>query len=380
MASRRTISCVAAVLVAVALGGTARAAEPKIQVALLLDNSGSMSGLINQAKNQLWTFVNEFATSRKGGRPPRIEVALYTYGSPPPTQLVALTDDLDLVSERLFAVGISGSTEYCGYVIQEAAEKLAWSDSPEDLKVIFIAGNEPFTQGPVDYREACKAAVAKGIIVNTIHCGSGVPDDWKAGALLAEGTAMSIDQNRAMAHIEAPQDTEIVRLGQALNETYLPYGANGAEGRARQLAQNGNAENASHETNVQRYVAQSQVQYRNGAWDLVDAAKDGTVKVEELEEDQLPEKMQKMTAEQRVAFVEKNAARRAEIQTQINELNEARRKYVAAERKKLAASGESLDSAMIQSLRAQAAKRNFEFEVPTGSSEESTPKEADTEG
>ena len=36
---------------------------------------------------------------------------------------------------------------------------------------IFIAGNEPFTQGPVNYAESCKAAITKGIIVNTIHCG-----------------------------------------------------------------------------------------------------------------------------------------------------------------------------------------------------------------
>lgn len=370
MTSRTTSIVVAACLAVLASVGTARAAEPKIQVAILLDNSGSMSGLINQAKNQLWTFINEFATSRKDGRVPRIEVALYTYGNPPPKQVVALSDDLDLVSERLFAVTISGGTEYCGQVIQEATQKLAWSASPEDLKVIFIAGNEAFSQGDVDYREACKAAIAKGIIVNTIHCGGGIPEGWKQGALLAEGTAMNIDQNKAMAHIEAPQDAEIVRLGEALNETYIPYGANGSEGRARQLAQNTNAAGASHETNVQRYVAQSQVQYRNAAWDLVDAVEEGEVELDDVKAEDLPEKMQEMSVEERAAFVAENAKRRADIQEQINELNEARRTYVAAERKKLAESGESLDAAMIKALRAQAAKQNFEF----GETEVAEPK------
>ena len=40
---------------------------PLIQMAILLDTSGSMSGLIEQAKTQLWTIVNEFATARRQG-------------------------------------------------------------------------------------------------------------------------------------------------------------------------------------------------------------------------------------------------------------------------------------------------------------------------
>ena len=49
---------------------------------------------------------------------------------------------------------------------------MAWSNSPADLKVIFIAGNEPFTQGPVNFRKASARARARGVVVNTIHCGS----------------------------------------------------------------------------------------------------------------------------------------------------------------------------------------------------------------
>jgi uncharacterized protein with von Willebrand factor type A (vWA) domain len=40
-------------------------ATAKIQVALLLDTSGSMDGLLEQAKSQLWKMVNELATSKK---------------------------------------------------------------------------------------------------------------------------------------------------------------------------------------------------------------------------------------------------------------------------------------------------------------------------
>ena len=116
----------------------------------------------------------------------------------------------------------------------------------------------------------------------------------------------------------------------------------------------------------QRYVAQSQIQYRNGAWDLVDAVDEGQVQIEDLKADDLPQAMQKMTLEERKAFVEKNAKQRAQLQAQIKELNVARTRYVAEEMKKLAGGEESLDSAMIKTLRAQAAKKHFEFADASG--------------
>jgi len=150
--------------------------QPLVQMAILLDTSGSMSGLIDQARTELWAIVNEFIFASKDGRTPELQVALYEYGKSSLSaeqgyirEILPLTTDLDKVSEELFALNTNGGEEYCGWVIKEATRSLKWSDSPDDLKVIFIAGNEPFTQGPVDYRQACKAAISKNIVVNTIH-------------------------------------------------------------------------------------------------------------------------------------------------------------------------------------------------------------------
>ena len=198
--------------------------QPKVQLALLLDTSNSMDGLIEQAKSELWRIVNEFVAARRGGVGPELQVALYEYGNSGLSaesgfiRLISpLTTDLDKISENLFGLRTNGGSEHCGQVIQRAVEELKWSDSGADLKMIAIAGNEPFSQGPVDYRQACKAAIAKGIMVNTIHCGGGIPEDWRDGALLADGKAMNIDQNQKVVHIEAPQDKEIARLGENLN-------------------------------------------------------------------------------------------------------------------------------------------------------------------
>jgi hypothetical protein len=347
--------------------------KPLIQMAILLDTSGSMEGLIEQAKSQLWKVVNEFIASKKSGQRPEIQVALYEYGkdSIPSSEgylrmLVPLTTDLDKVSEELFALRTNGGQEYCGKVIQAATQGLAWSKSNGDLKVIFIAGNEPFTQGPVDYKKAVKAAISKGIIVNTIHCGdhqTGVNTKWKDGAMLADGKYLNIDHNRKVQHIAAPQDAEITRLGQEMNKTYIGYGTRGKKAKARQSAQDSNASTASGGAMAQRAIYKSSANYSNEGWDLVDAEKKGKVKVEEMAEDELPAEMRKMDKAERRAHVEKQSKKRAEIQEKIRKLNEERKKYVSEKRKEMSKSGtDTLDAAMIKSVREQATKKKFKFE------------------
>ncbi|MBN1443231.1 MAG: VWA domain-containing protein [Planctomycetes bacterium] len=347
--------------------------RPLIQMAILLDTSGSMSGLINQARTHLWKIVNELVLASRDGQRPDLRVALYEYGksSIPASeghlrQIVPLTDDLDKVSEELFALTTNGGSEYCGQVIQAAVSGLRWSESPNDLKVIFIAGNEPFTQGSVDPKIACREAIARGIIVNTVHCGyqgSGEEEGWKQGALLADGSFTQIDHNSVEPQIPAPQDQEILRLGEELNKTYVPFGKAGAEGQARQVAQDSNSSSVGSGSSVQRAVSKSSGFYRNALWDLVDAVKEAAVKLEELKKEDLPEEMRKMTVEEQKAFLETKAARRKEIQAKIQELSEARKKFVAAEMKKRSESApQTLESALIENLRAQAEKKGFGFE------------------
>ncbi|HET6224522.1 MAG TPA: vWA domain-containing protein, partial [Dongiaceae bacterium] len=167
--------------------------QDRIQIALLLDTSGSMDGLISQARTQLWKVVNEYARAIRNGKRARLEIALYEYGNAGLSaesgfvrQILPFTSDLDRVSEELFALTTNGGEEYCGKVIQKATNELAWSKAPGDLRLVFIAGNEPFSQGPVDYHVAIAAARKKGIRINTIHCGGDEPS-WRDGALVARG-------------------------------------------------------------------------------------------------------------------------------------------------------------------------------------------------
>lgn len=350
----------------------AESPKPRVQLALLLDTSNSMDGLIDQAKSQLWKIVNEFIAAERDGERPILEVALYEYGNDNLSvedgyvrRVLPLTTDLDRVSQELFALTTNGGHEYCGTVIACAGQELEWATSADDLRTIFIAGNEPFTQGSVDYTEACKMAVGRGITVNTIFCGpygEGADTGWRDGATRSDGSYMNIDQNQEVVHIVAPQDDEIAELGRQLNDTYLPYGAEGDQREEVQAEQDKKAGGIGWGALVQRSVTKASPHYRNDRWDLVDAVREGTVELETLDEDELPEEMQSMTRSQKEAYLRDQASKREEIQSRILELNEQRKAHVAEEMKKQAESGEdTFDAAVIKVIRQQAEQKSFTF-------------------
>ncbi len=351
-------------------------AKPLIQIALLLDTSSSMEGLIHQAKTQLWRIVNEFVLAKRDGQRPIFEVGLYEYGNKTLgassnflRKVSPLTDDLDKISEELFALKIMsyGSQEYCGAVIDRATRELDWSLGTNDLKVIFIAGNESFAQGGVDYRGACKEAITRGVIVNTIFCGSqaeGLALGWKDGALRGEGAYASIDHNRIVTRAATPQDQQLASLNKALNATYVPYGALGLEGQTRQTEQDRNAQGASTSGIVQRAVTKSSAFYRNATWDLVDAVRTKRVKLNALKSASLPEDMRKMSLKERKSYLDSKAKERERIQQLILGVNQKRQIFIAdlkAKDKSVEEKTATLDGAVIKTLRKQAARKKFEI-------------------
>ncbi|MCH2113504.1 MAG: VWA domain-containing protein [Pirellulales bacterium] len=344
-----------------------------VDVAILLDTSNSMDGLINQAKSQLWTIVQQFAKAKKNGQTPVLRVALFEYGNTrlPAAegylrQVVPLSDDLDKLSQALFGLSTSGGDEYCGQVLREALLRLEWSKEPNAYKAIFIAGNERFTQGAVDYRESCQRAIEMGIVVNTIHCGShsaGVDGQWQQGALLAEGEFFNIDQDRAIVHIKCPQDEIILRLNAELNKTYLWYG-NIDKRKAfaeNQLAQDSNAASAGEGVAVGRVLAKSGAAYRNVARCLVDTFGEDDKILTKVKEKQLPDVLQTMPSEKREAYVKALAAQRNRVQMEIAKVAAEREAYLSEARQRLTEeSGQAtLGNAIVSAIVKQLAESGF---------------------
>lgn len=378
-----------------------------IDLALCLDTSGSMQGLIESAKQRLWTLVNDLALAEPT---PRLRVALLTYGTPTNGEengyvkiQVPLTEDLDMVSMKLFELTTSGGDEYVSRVTQKAAMELPWSPESKAIKMIVVAGNETAEQDPlVTLEKACGQAIQKGIVVHSLYCAQGgqyaqqraqglsnsvatstpvspnsqtgttvvaapmdpIAQSWKKVAQLADGAFAMIDQNSGVVVIETPMDQELAALSTALNDTYIPYGSDSRWNLSNQCAQDVNAATMNGEAAASRAVAKAGKLYVCG-WDLIDAIAQETVKLEDVERDQLPEELREKTDEELKAHIDTLKAKRKETQDKILALNEKREVWLANKRNELGTDeSTSFDTPLRKAIRELTLARGFRFPAP----------------
>lgn len=345
------------------------AAGRDVDLAICLDTSGSMDGLIDAARQKIWSIVNDLALAKPA---PKLHVALLTYGNDGhPAELgwvrvdSPFTEDLDRISQQLFALTTNGGTEYVARVLQTAAA-LEWSRDPLALKLVVVAGNESAEQDPkVDFRTVCKGLVERGILVDSVYCGNPADDiapAWREVARCADGQFAAIDQQNGTVTIATPFDAELATLSGALNDTYLWFGKEGAQACENQKAQDANASGANGAAAACRALTKGGCAYvsRN---DLVDAVKAGRVKLEEVKKEELPEKMREMTGEQRQKCVDEAAGRRAGIAKKIQALGQKREAFVSEELKRQDKDDkQSFERAVRDAVRRQAEAKGFTFE------------------
>lgn len=340
---------------------------PTIQIALLLDTSSSMDGLIHQARTRLWSVVNSLDSATFHDARPRIEVAVYEYGNDRLAaeggyirQVVGFTPELDRVSEALFGLTTMGGSEFAGATIVRATGELGWRTGPGVMRVMYIAGNESFDQGTVPWASAVDQAREHGIVVNTVLCGS--PDGydaelWRTAAQRAGGRFFAIDQDQVQAYVPSPYDDEIGRLGTAINSTYVGYGGEGARGLANQRVQDEN-NLLDGEGSIQRSISKGSSHYANPSWDLIDGVKSGTIAVDEIEQEQLPEALRGLTGDELEAFVAARRAERDAISARLGELRVERERWVL-EHGEAGSAAAGLDRAMIDGMAEQARAAGF---------------------
>lgn len=346
----------------------ATTADTKIQVALLLDTSSSMDGLIEQAKSRLWNIVNTLTTLKYEGKSPEIQIALYEYGNSGLSvqsnyirQITLLSTDLDLISEQLFALRTNGGYEYCGAAIKESVDKLTWDEHQKSMKLVYIAGNEPFNQGSINYKEAIADALKKDIFINTIFCGDaaeGISTFWKDGAILGKGKYFNIDYNAKVRYIVTPYDDRISQCNVRLNKTYIGYGSKGTEKKMAQEVQDANAQSISGANYAERAVSKSKEVYKNDSWDLVDKAKKDNKAIEKLKPEELPAELKNKSKEEIKTIVAQKAKERETIQKEMAELAKKRQAFIDKESKNTKTQ-DDLGNAMASSIHSFAKAKGY---------------------
>ncbi len=345
-------------------------AKPRIEVCFVLDTTGSMGGLIEGAKQKIWSIANEMISAKPT---PELRLGLVPYrdrGDEYVLKTFDLTNDIDAIYGHLRsfkAAGGGDEAESVNEALAAAVRDMSWSADRHVLKIIFLVGDAPphmdYGEGP-KYLEVCREAVKRDLIINTVQCGNiaRTAPFWKEIAQLSEGSYAAIAQSGNMAVIVTPMDEELAGLNRKLGGTLVAYGSERARRMvaSKQLA--AEAAPASVAADRLAFNAASGVAVQ-GEGELLDSLSSGKVKLQSLKKDQLPPELQKLNEEELKTEIGKKQQERAELQGRIQKLSKEREEYLAAERKRLAeqGKGDSFDQNVAASIRAQAARKGIEY-------------------
>jgi hypothetical protein len=252
-------------------------------------------------------------------------------------------------------------------VIYTSLSELKWDTSPQNYKVIFIAGNEDFLQGKLQYSKACAEAKKKGVIVNTIYCGDrmqGIREHWNLAGECGSGSYTNINQNEKQVDIPTPYDSTIFVLNEELNGTYVYYGAAGA-GKFEEQASVDKMNYSMNKSVAAKRVAVKGTSsiYKNDSWDLVDAtAKDPTV-IAKIDIKTLPKEYQGKSREELVKIITEKDNKRSSIQKKITDINSKREEFIRKEKAKTS-TGKSatLETEVERIIKSQAKRFNMKID------------------
>ncbi|MDO5510355.1 MAG: vWA domain-containing protein [Weeksellaceae bacterium] len=340
---------------------------PSIQVALLLDTSNSMDGLIIQTTQRIWDVVNVLAKVRYDSIIPHLEFSLYEYGNDnlPARegyirQVLPFTNDLDKFSDEIFSLKTKGGFEYAGRAIHQAVHNLAWSQDSLSIRMIYIAGNERFNQGNYPFEKAIQEAIEKDIQIHTIYCGDperGKRELWELAADLGTGRYVAINHNLPVSYVMSPYDQELLALNDSLNATYLPYGQHAFERKEKQLLQDYYALDISEQNLVNRVVTKVSPLYKNADWDAVDAYKSG-IKLIEIQEELLDTYCLPKDCTEQIKHLHDE---RKSIKKRISELIDKRYEFLEQHESNLVATDDNIGKAIIESVLKAATEKGYQL-------------------
>jgi len=347
-----------------------RQSKPRIEVCFVLDTTGSMGGLIEGAKQKIWSIANEMISAQPT---PELKLGLIGYrdrGDEYVVKSFSLTDDIDAIYGHLreFQAGGGGDTpESVNEALAEAIHKMPWSTDKKVLKIIFLVGDAPphmdYPNAP-KYPDLCREAAKKDLIINTIQCGEMAETKpiWQEIAKLSEGSYVGISQSGNVAVISTPMDKELSRLNEQIGATLIPYGDSRlqAEVHAKFVA----AKSAPVAAMADRLTYNSKTgRAMQGRGELVDALNDKSLKLDDIDQKQLPAELQKLDRDELQTRIAKSRDERADLQKQIAELSKKREAYIQSENKRLSSEGkgDAFDQKVTETLHAQAAKKGISY-------------------
>src|SRR5215216_951649 len=172
-------SAFALALTALSLSGglSSAAAKPAVEVAFVLDTTGSMGGLLEGAKRKIWSIATAIVDSNPDAD---IRIGLVAYrdiGDEYVTRTFDLTTDIQDIYAQLLEFKARGGGDWPESVNEAlfiGVTKLSWTQGAEVDRIMFLVGDAPphmdYAQD-TKYPEVLRVARERDIVVNAVQAG-----------------------------------------------------------------------------------------------------------------------------------------------------------------------------------------------------------------
>ena len=358
-----TLSLLAAPALSPAANVTA-VTTTSVEVAFVLDTTGSMGGLIDGAKRRIWSIARRIGE----GKPrPDLRIALVGYrdtGDAYVTRVHDLTGDMDEVYRNLTAFVADGggdTPEHVSAALHDAVHRVSWSQGPA-LRMIFLVGDAPphvDYQDGFDYRRHAREARARGIVVETIECG---PDPvtaryWQEIASIGEGHYVRIDGQGGMPAKVTPVDAELAKLNGELGTTVVAGGSVAERADADAKLASRAAMPSAMAAEAAGYFAKAE---RLAQKDLVDLpVAEQKKEVETLRKNAVaPQAIAGKTDAEALAYLSAQKEKRTKLQARIEELQKQRDTFLRSQGDD---AKDAFDQQVVESLKAKAATHGIRY-------------------
>ena len=352
----------------------------RIEVVFVLDTTSSMSGLIQAAKEKIWSMATTMAGAQEN---PDIKMGLVAFrdrGDAYITRVFDLSEDLDSMYASLMdfrAQGGGDGPESVNQALYDAIHKVSWSNDSNVYRVVFLVGDAPphmDYHNDVKYPVTLAAAAKKGIVVNAIQSGQHhyTRPAWQEIASLGHGEYFQVEDSGNAVAVATPFDEKLSRLAAELEDTRLYFGD--AETKVAQKAKlDANArlrKELSAEALARRDTFNATASGKAnllGESELVDAITSGRVELDSIEEENLPASLQAMAPTEQMEVITEQAQRRDQLQQEIRKLSASRSNFI---KEKVAAEGgadDSLDEKIYGAVKEQAAAAGLTYDSDSAS-------------
>ena len=337
-----------------------------------MDTTSSMSGLIDAAKNNIWSIANSMANAQPAPQMHMGLVAFRDRGDAYVTKVLDLSQDLDSMYASLMdfkAQGGGDGPESVNAALYDAVHSISWSQD-ESYKVIFLVGDAPPHMDYADdvkYPTIIKQAQQKGIVVNSIQAGTSgdTKKVWQHIASLNQGAFFQVEQGGNAVAVTTPFDEKLAALSRQLDQTRLFYGSEDQRKKMEAKTQAAQKLAAAAPASVQAKRAEynrSDAGAKNlfAESELIEDMAAGKVALDSIAEAELPKPLLSMSKKDQAAFVEKTSQERKRLKQEIEQLAEQRQSYIKAQLEDKEVD-ESLDGQIYQAVREQAKTKGLNY-------------------